>query len=165
MQSLLYADNKCYKFGSSLTGLRDDRQVVFSGQSMKCLSFFVSLLLLVACSEAPKPSAIEPSAIAPQQAPSVTALSQKAGQLTNGMTFKQVVASLGKSPDTVSQIQGLLHYEWSNTKDCHPVSVNFKEQGGQRLLNGVDEGRTCVKGSSYNKPDGKTCQKNALCKP
>ena len=148
-----------------LTGLRDDRQVVFSGQSMKRLSFFVSLLLLVACSEAPKPSAIEPSAITPQPAPSVTALSQKAGQLTSGMTFKQVVAFLGKQPDTVSQNQGLLTYKWSNTKDCPPVSVSFKKQGGQRLLNGVDEGRPCVKGSSYNELYGKTCQKNALCKP
>ncbi len=82
-----------------------------------------------------------------------------------GMTLKQVVTLLGKPPDTVSMSQGLTTYEWGNSKNCQPVSVAFKKQGGGLGLNGKNEGRTCAGESSFNKPYGKACKNNSLCKP
>lgn len=145
------------------------------------LSFVV--LWLVSCSnnqqrnEAPlsAPTAEQPSP-APSAIP-ITPLSKQARKIQLGMTPQEVVALLGRSPDTVlndairqelkepvSGFPTLITYEWSNGENCQPVSVDFDKRNGKRVVTGWNEGRTCTGKSTFNEPVGKSCKNNKLCK-
>jgi hypothetical protein len=102
-------------------------------------------------------------------------LSQKAAQLKNGMTYKEVVALLGRTPDTVvndqirrdlgEPVQGvdLVTFDWKNDDSaCQPVSVSFAPSG--MTTTGWNEGRTCTGSSIFNEPFGKPCAETTLCK-
>ena len=102
-------------------------------------------------------------------------LSTKASQLNIGMTYGQVVALLGRSPDTVvndqiradlgESVRGteLISFEWQNDNpDCQPVSVDFDPLA--MTATGWNEGRTCTGSSIFNEPFGKPCSETTLCR-
>ncbi|MBD2329965.1 hypothetical protein [Alkalinema sp. FACHB-956] len=101
-------------------------------------------------------------------------ISQKASLLKMGMTYRDVVAALGQTPDTVinNQIRqeigepiqenNLITFEWKNDNpDCHPISAQFNPL--DLTLTGWNEGKTCTGPSSFNKPSGKSCAETTLC--
>lgn len=112
-----------------------------------------------------------------EQAPEKkVSISQQATLLKMGMTYREVVAVLGRMPDTVvndqirqelgEPIQGnnLISFEWRNDNpDCQPVSAQFNPSG--MTLKGWSEGRTCTGSSIFNEPFGKSCAETTLCKP
>lgn len=101
-------------------------------------------------------------------------ISQQAALLTRGMTYREVVAVLGRMPDTVvndqirqelgEPVQGnnLITFEWKNDNpDCQPVSAEFNPSGMN--LTGWSEGRSCTGSSIFNEPFGKSCVETTLC--
>jgi hypothetical protein len=101
-------------------------------------------------------------------------ISEKAAQLRMGMTYQEVVALLGRIPDTVVndqirqelgepiQANNLLTFEWKNDNpNCYPVSVAFNPSG--MTVTGWDEGRACIGPSIFNEPFGKPCSETTLC--
>lgn len=101
-------------------------------------------------------------------------ISQQAALLKMGITYREVVALLGRTPDTVvndqirqelgEPVQGnsLITFEWKNDNpDCQPVSAQFNPSG--MTLTGWSEGRTCTGSSIFNEPFGKSCAETTLC--
>lgn len=95
-------------------------------------------------------------------------ISQQATLLEVGMTYPEVVALLGRMPETVvtdrirqelgepRQGNNLVTFEWSNDNpDCQPVTAQFNPSG--MTLTGWNEGKTCTGPSIFNQPFGKSC--------
>lgn len=107
-------------------------------------------------------------ALSPDTAPTSAPISEQAALLKIGMTYREVVALLGRMPETVvtdqirqelgEPIQGhnLITFEWSNDNpDCQPVTAQFNPSG--MTLTGWNEGKTCTGPSTFNEPFGKSC--------
>jgi hypothetical protein len=110
-----------------------------------------------------------------QEEGSLTTISRQASLLEIDMTYREVVARLGRVPDTVVNDQireelgettndnNLITFEWKNDNpNCHPVSVDFDPSG--MALTGVDQGRVCPGSGITTKPFGKACDETTLCR-
>ncbi|MEA5581720.1 hypothetical protein VB620_10260 [Nodularia harveyana UHCC-0300] len=111
------------------------------------------------------------------QLPLRTELSKSAQLMRIGMSYKEVITLLKRNPDSVvtdairrelgepeSGYPNLITFEWDNTENCHPVSVDFEVKNDNLIVTGWDEGRVCTGKSIFNKPFGKPCKDNLLCK-
>jgi len=102
-------------------------------------------------------------------------ISQRAAKLQTGMSYRDVVALLGRMPDTVVNDQirqelgelpqghNLVTFEWKNDNpNCQPVSTQFNPL--DMTLTGWNQGITCTGSGILNDPFGKPCAETTLCK-